>query len=126
MRGLNKLYWLKIDIENINEQILTLPIINSPQITGMPHGSGVSNPIESYCLKKEKLVERLNKKLDKLTEELIRLEDIIERIDVPEIKTMARMRFIDNKSWEYIGSVTNYDRSVCYRKVKKYIEGMDI
>ena len=48
------------------------------------------------------------------------------RLIMKNIKTMARMRFIDNKSWEYIGSVTNYDRSVCYRKVKKYIEGMDI
>ena len=52
MRGLNKLYYLKIDIENIKEEIRSLPTISSPQITGMPHGTGVSNPIEQYFIKK--------------------------------------------------------------------------
>ena len=140
MRGLNKLYWLKIDIKNIKEEIAEieeeiarLPTISSPQITGMPHGTGVSNPLEKYYLKKEALEEKLKQRRVTLEEKRIkseneknRLENIIEQIDVPEIKTMASMRFVSNKSWEDIGRATNYDRSVCYRKVKKYIDGMDI
>ena len=140
MRGLNKLYWLKIDIENINEEIAeiereikNLPTISSPQITGMPHGTGVSNPIEKYYLKKSTLEEKLKQrqglleeKKIKCVEEKNRLENIIERIDVPVIKTMATMRFINNKSWDAISNATNYDRSVCYRKLKRYIEGMDL
>ena len=81
MRGLNKLYFLKLDIDNIKDEIKSLPIISSPQMTGMPHGTGISSPTESYCLKKEKLLEKLNTKVEKYTEELIRIEDIIDRID---------------------------------------------
>lgn len=140
MRGLNKLYWLNIDIKNIEKEIAeiereisSIPIISSPQITGMPHVTGASNPIEKYYLKKEPLEEKLkqrllllNEKKAQCIEEKNRLEGIIEQIDIPEIKTMAKMRFIDCKSWEEIGEATNYDRSVCYRKVKKYIDTMTI
>ena len=76
MRGLNKLYYLKIDIENIKEEINTLSTINSPQLTGMPHGSDISNPIEKYFLKKEKLMEKLNQKIEKYTSLNTKTENI--------------------------------------------------
>ena len=126
MRGLNKLYYLKIDIENIKEEIRNLPTISSPIITGMPHGTGVSNPIEQYFLKKEALIEKLNQKIEKYTEELMRIEGVIERIDDPEIRAIARMRFILNMKWEDIGEKMYLERTTCSKKLRKYIEGMDI
>jgi hypothetical protein len=126
MRGLNKLYYLKIDIENIKEEIRSLPTISSPQLTGMPHGTGVSNPIESYFLKKEALIEKLNQKIEKYTEELIRIEGVIERIDDPEVRSIARMRFIQCMRWEDIGEKIHLDRTNCARKLKKYIQNIDI
>ena len=126
MRGLNKLYYLKLDIENIKKEIESIPTISSPQITGMPHGTNVSNPIESYFLKKEQLLEKLNQKIEKYTEELIRIEGIIEQIDDPEIRAIARMRFIGCMKWEDIGQEVHLDRTNCARKLKKYIQGIDI
>ena len=126
MRGLNKLYYLKIDIENIKEEIKSLPTINSPSLSDMPHGTDISNPIETYFLKKEKLIEKLNQKIEKYTEELIRIENIIDTIEDIEIRTIARMRFIQNMKWEDIGKAVGYDRTVCSRKTRKYIEGMNI
>lgn len=126
MRGLNKLYYLKIDIENIKDEIKSLPIISSPQITGMPHGTSISNPTESFCLKKEKLLEKLNTKVEKYTEELIRIEDIIDRIDDPELRAIARMRFIKNMKWEDIGEKIHLERTTCSKKLRKYLEGMEI
>lgn len=126
MRGLNKLYYLKIDIENIKEEIKSLPTISSPQLTGMPHGTEVSNPIESYFLKKEALIERLNQKIEKYTDELIRIEGVIERIDDPEIRAIARMRFIQNMKWEDIGEKMYLERTTCSKKLRKYIDSMDI
>ena len=126
MRGLNKLYYLKIDIENIKEEIRCLPTISSPQITGMPHGTGVSNPIEQYFLKKEALIEKLNQKIEKYTEELMRIEGVIERIDDPEIRAIARMRFILNMKWEDIGEKMYLERTTCSKKLRKYVESMDI
>ena len=126
MRGLNKLYYLKIDIENIKEEINTLSTINSPQLTGMPHGSDISNPIESYFLKKEKLMEKLNQKIEKYTDELLRIEGIIDTIEDIEIRTIARMRFIQHMKWEDIGEKMYLERTTCSKKLRKYIESMDI
>lgn len=126
MRGLNKLYYLKLDIENIKEEIRNIPTISSPQITGMPHGTDVSNPIEAYFLKKEKLIEKLNSKIEKYTEELLRTEDIIDTIDDEEVRAIARMRFIQCLKWEEIGDKIHLDRTNCARKLKKYIKNMDI
>ena len=126
MRGLNKLYYLKSDIENIKDEIKSLTTISSPSISGMPHGSGVSSPIENYCLKKEKLLEKLNQKIEKYIDELIRIEDIIERIDDPEIRVIARMRFIQNMRWEDIGVKIHLERTTCSKKLRKYLESMAI
>ena len=126
MRGLNKLYYLKVDIENIKEEIRSLPTISSPQITGMPHGTDVSNPLEKYLLKKEALIEKLNQKIEKYTDELIRIEGIIDTIDDPEIRAIARMRFIQNMKWEDIGEKMYLERTTCSKKLRKYIDNMDI
>ena len=126
MRGLNKLYYLKIDIENIKEEIRSLPTITSPLLSDMPHGTDISNPIEKYFLKKEKLIEKLNNKIEKYTEELIRIESIIDTIEDIEIRTIARMRFIQNMKWEDIGERMNYERTTCSKKLRKYIDSMDI
>ena len=126
MRGLNKLYYLKIDIENIKDEIRSLPIISSPAMSGMPHGTDISSPVESYCIKKERLLEKLNQKIEKYTDELIRIEDIIDRIEDEEVRAIARMRFIQCMKWEDIGDKIHLDRTNCARKLKKYIKNTDI
>lgn len=125
MRGLNKLYYIKLDIENIKKEIESIPTISSPQLTGMPHGSGISNPVVSYVIKKEELVERLNQKIARYTEELARIENIIDRIDDIEVRAIARMRFVLCLNWEEIGERVHLDRTNCARKLKKYIKNMD-
>lgn len=136
MRGLNKLYWLKIDIENIKKEIAnieaekrSLPTISSPQLDGMPRGTGISNPTVNYVIKKEALEEKLKElervledKLSQMVAEEQRLRGIIEQIDDPKIKTMADMRFVQNKTWEEIGQATNYDRTSCAKILKKYFK----
>ena len=126
MKGLNKLYYLKIDIENIKDEIRSLPIISSPSMSGMPRGTDISNPVTSYVLKKEALIEKLNKKIEEYIEELIRIEDVIDKIDDIEIRAIARMRFIQNMRWEDIADKIHLERTTCSKKLKKYLESMDI
>ena len=126
MRGLNKLYYLKLDIENIKDEIRSLPIISSPSMSGMPRGTDISSPVMSYVLKKEALIEKLNNKIEKYTEELIRIEDVIDKIDDVEIKAIARMRFIQNMRWEDIADKIHLERTTCSKKLKKYLESMDV
>ena len=125
MKGLNKLYYLKIDIENIKDEIRSLPIISSPSLSGMPRGTDISNPVTSYVLKKEALIEKLNKKIEEYIEELIRIEDVIDKIDDIEIRAIARMRFIQNMRWEDIADKIHLERTTCSKKLKKHLESMD-
>lgn len=122
MKGLNKLFYLKLEIENIKEEINCLAEISSTEISDMPKGNGCSNPTEQYFFKKEKLLERLNYKLEKYIEERENIENKIETIEDAEVRLIARYRFINNYIWEDIGRKMSMDRSVCYRKLKKYLD----
>ena len=122
MKGLNKLYYLKMEIEDLKEEIKNIPEISGLDMSGMPHASGVSDPIYNLIQKKEKLVARLHKKMERYLDELIRIENIIDGIDDIEIRTIARMRFVQNKKWAEIGEEVHIDRTACYRKLKKYLE----
>ena len=126
MRGLNKLYYLNIEIENIREEIRSLPMISSPQITGMPRGSGISEPSAVYLLKKEYLQNKLDQVEKKYKAEFERVKGIIDRIDDDEIQQIARYRLIDNMKWEDIGEKVHLERTTCAKKLKKYINCMDI
>jgi transposase len=125
LRGLNKLYYIKKEIEEIKLEIKNLPEIGAGQITGMPHSNDVSDPIFNLMLKKDRLVEKLNRKIERYMEELERIEGIIEQIDDDDIRLMARMRFIRCMKWEDIGEQVHLDRTVCSKKVRKYLANMD-
>ena len=126
MKGLNKLYYLKLEIEDLRDEINNIPEISSSKITGMPHSNSISDPVWQLQLKKQKLVERLSNKIDKYLDELTRIEDIIDKIEDAEIRAIARMRFIKNLKWEEIGQEVGYDRSVCYKKINNYLKNKKI
>lgn len=126
MKGLNKLYYLKIEIDELRDEIDNIPEISSSQMTGMPHSNSISDPVWQLQLKKQRLVERLNKKMSKYIDELERVEDIIDKIDDVEVRAIARMRFVKNLIWDEIGKEMDYDRTVCYKKLKNYLNSKKI
>ena len=123
MKKLNKLYYLKIEIKELKDEIKNLSEISSLSLSGMPHSGKLSNPPEQYFLKKERLLKKLNKKLEKYIDELERTENIIDSIEDEEIRVIARMRFIDCCKWREISRKVHLDRSVCSRKLDKYLKG---
>ena len=122
MKNLNKIYWLRREIDQITDQIKSLTIMcGGTSYSGMPSGSNNnSSPIERYVLRKEKLLEKLQSKFDELLAEIQRIEDVIEGIDDVEIRLIARKRFIENKDWQIIGDEMYMDRTTVSRKIKKY------
>ncbi len=123
MKNLNKVYWLKKEINQIADQIKELTVYSGSAFSGMPSESnGNSSPIERYVMKKEKLVERLNKLTAELVAEVQRIEEYIESIDDAEIRVIARKRFIENKDWQDIGAEMYMDRTTVSRKMNKYLE----
>ena len=123
MRNLNNVYWLKKEIKQITEQIQELTIYQGSSFSGIPSGNGGGgSPVERYVLRKEKLIERLQKFTDELVCEVQRIEEYIESIDDAEIRVIARKRYIENKDWQIIGDEMFMDRTTVSRKLKKYIE----
>lgn len=123
MRGFNKVYWLKKEIEQITEQIKELTLYSSPSFSGNPSGCrSNASPVELYVIKKERLMEKLHKKIKELFEEMLRMEKFIEGIKDVEIRLIARKRFIENKDWQVIGDEMYMDRTTVSRKLKKYLE----
>ena len=51
------------------------------------------------------------------------LERAINEIEDAEIRLILKLKFIDLKSWSYIGKIMNYERSTVFKKYKKYLQG---
>ena len=56
----------------------------------------------------------------------MRIEGIIDGIDDEEVRAIARMRFVLCLKWEEIGERVHLERTTCAKKLKKYINNMDI
>ncbi len=122
MKNLNKLYWLKQEITQIENQIKELTVLSAATINGMPKGNGTSSPVERFYERLEKLTEKLQAKLVQYITEKERIEDYIENIDDAEVRVIARKRFIENKTYQIIGDEMYTDGSTARKKLKRYFE----
>ena len=121
MKRLNKLFWLKKEIEQIEMQIKELTILSAMAMNGMPSGNSVSSPVEKFYARLEKLRTKLQAKLEEYITEKEYIEDYIENIQDAEVRVIARKRFVDNKDFQTIGNEMFMDRTTAYRKLKNYI-----
>ena len=122
MKKLNKLYWLKQEIAQIENQIKELTVLSATSMNGMPSGSNVSSPVERFYDRLERLKAKLQTKLDEYIIEKERIEDYIENIEDAEVRVIARKRFIENKDYQTIGDEMYIDRTTAYKKLKRYFE----
>lgn len=122
MKKLNKLYWLKQEIAQIENQIKELTVLSATTMNGMPSGSNVSSPVERFYDRLERLKAKLQTKLDEYVIEKERIEDYIENIEDAEVRVIARKRFIENKDYQTIGDEMYIDRTTAYKKLKRYFE----
>lgn len=122
MKRLNKLYWLKREIEQIEMQLKELTVLSAMAMNGMPSGNSVSSPVERFYDRLDKLQSKLMAKWLEYITEKERIEEYIENIEDPEIRVIARLRFIDNEDYQTIGNKMFMDRTTVYKKLKKYFE----
>ena len=126
MKNLNKLYWLKREVTQIENQIRELTILSAFEMSGMPSSNSVSSPVEQFYNRLDKLRTKLQKAKEKVVEEVERLESYIEGIEDEEIKVLAKARYVECKSWEVIGEENNMERTTASKKLRKYLERNEI
>ena len=120
MKNLNKLYWLKREVKQIEEQIRELTILSAFEMSGMPSSNSVSSPVEQFYNRLDKLRTKLTKAKGKVAKEMERLESYIEAVEDAEIRVLARMRYIDCMKYEDIGDEVHMDRRTVSRKLENY------
>lgn len=123
MKNLNRLYWLKQEIKQIENQIKELTVLSATSMSGMPSSKKASSPVERFVLRMESLKEKLAQKYDELSAETERIEETIENIENVEVRLMARKRFIEHKNYQTIGDEMFMDRTTVAKKLKRYVEG---
>lgn len=121
MENLNKLYWIKKEIKQIENLIKELTVLSAISYSGMPSGNAVSSPVEKFNERLDNLKRKLAIKHEESLAEEERIEKYIETIDDVEIRVLARARFIECKSWQKIGDENFMDRTTAYKKLNKYI-----
>ena len=120
MNNLNKLYWLKKEVTQIEDQIRELTILSAFEMSGMPSSNSVSSPVEKFYNRLDKLRSKLENAKEKVVVEKEWLESYIENIQDAEIRVLARARYLECKSWEVIGEENHMDRRTASRKLAKY------
>ena len=117
-RELSKYYHLSMEIKEIEEQIneLTNSLISSPTLTGMPHGSGVGNPVEQKATLLINLKNKLEKRKNKSLKQLTKIETYIASIEKTEIRLIFTKRYMQFKRWEDIAREMHMSISSVFRK----------
>lgn len=106
--SVNSLYYIKKEIKIIERELEELSNLGSPVMSDTPVSHDVGDPTQKYVIKKIRLENRLNKLLDKYTTKYEKIIKFIDDIEDDEIRLIARLRFIDNKSWNEIADELSY------------------
>jgi hypothetical protein len=111
-RQLNSYRELEAERRQLQDELTRLEVLMdapaSPNWDGMPHGSGVSNPVERMATKHLTLLDRYRAKLVELVAAQESIENLIEGLDDSTERRLARFRYIDGMRWEDVCDKINY------------------
>lgn len=121
---LSKYYHLSMEIKDIEEQIRELEktLIGSPILTGMPHGSGVSNPVEQKATLLINLKNKLEKRRSKSLMQLTKLENYIFSIEDTDVRLIFTKRYIQFKQWDEIIKEMCMSESSVFRRHREQLK----
>ena len=128
IKELNKLYYMKKNIKELEEELAEINNLGSAPLNDMPKADGkVSNPTELFVLRKNRILEKLNKKYETYLTEYEKINNFIDVIDDEEVKLIARLRFIKQKNWFDIAEEISPEDRITHwttprKKLNRYLE----
>ena len=124
IKELSNLYYIKKEIERLEEELDEITEIGSSVIDGMPHNSNYSDKVQQLVIKKQDLMSKIIKKQIAYIDEKVKMENCINGIDNPKVRLIARLRFIEFKSWyEIADEITPIeDELVDCSRPRKYFQ----
>lgn len=120
-KELSKYYYLKKEIENLEERIITFGVgVSSVKIKELNVDSS-----PQYASIQEKISELkdmwIQKRVEAL-EEYIKIEHFISGITDSEIRQIMRYRYLDLKKWDEIDILLHNGKDYSKKKYHKYIK----
>lgn len=131
IKKLNKLYYIKKNIKALEEELAEINNLGSAPLNDMPKANGkVSNPTELFMIRKNRILEKLEKEKNQYLDEYKTINNFIEKIDDEEVKLIARLRFIKQKNWFDIAEEISPEDRITHwttprKKLNRYLEGMN-
>lgn len=129
LKELSQLYYLNREIEMDQQRLRELEVKALPGaqvITGMPHGSGVSDVVGRYAAEIADLRGIIEAKHQQCLYERSRLERCIAGIDDSLLRQIFTYRFINGLPWHQVaaciggGNTADSVRMACYRYLGKH------
>ena len=123
-KELRKYYYLSTEIKEIKNKLqeIAQQSIKVNELTGMPHGTGVSDPVA----KKVELLDKYSRKLEakeiEAIEEMLKIEKYIESIDDIIARIIFSKRYIEFKTWNRIAIEMKMSKRHIQRIHHKYLE----
>ncbi len=123
-KELSKYYHLSMEIKNLEEQITELmnSLVGSPELTEMPHGSGIGNPVEEKAMLIINLKNKLEKRKEKALKELTKIETYIANIEIAETRLIFTKRYIQFKRWDDIVREMCMSKSNVFRRHQEQLK----
>ena len=96
--------------------------LKAQAITGMPHGSGVSDKVGDTAVEIVRVAENLEDLRRRLKEDEVPILAWIDTVDDLCTQTALRLRFIHGKPWKEISDLVGFsDKAIkakCYREIE--------
>lgn len=125
-KRLSRMYFLPIridqkkrEIQRIQERLTSV----SPNLSGMPHGSGVHDKIGEGVVELVTKKEELEQMVHGYQTELDHLEEWVESIEDIQIQTMIELRYKERMTWNQVADemgTVNTDDS-CRKMVERFL-----
>ena len=120
-----EIYYIKAEIKSQQKELQqheeSRRYYKTVILTDMPKGRGQNkNSTDEYLIKEQNLKDMLRYSLNMLQNELIRFEEFLKNIKNAEMRTVLRLRCINNMGWQEIGDEIGVDRTTASRMFRKF------
>jgi hypothetical protein len=99
--------------------------IGGQEITGMPHGTAVGDPVYELVREKERLREEIELIMAKITALESNIETFLHTVDDSVVRIILRLRFIELLPWREVAQRTGHKngRETVRKMVERYFYG---
>lgn len=116
------------EIQRIMDMVGVMRSTGAVKLTGMPHGTGISDTTQKSALKiietYEVGINQLANEINQIMEHKQKVNSIVAQLPSDQ-REILELRYVKKCGWHYIPKRMNYSRRQCFNKHKKALENLE-